>query len=256
MKIDVVGVGAAYEALGVNASLLLEEDGYQCLIDCGPTVPPALWRRGLDPEAISALYFTHCHPDHCLGLTTLINHWQHCQRKTPLLIVAQRAQWARLQNLSYFGHWPDDDPGFSIQWVDSTELDALGPWRMATATSRHSVPNRSLWLRGAQGSLFYSGDGRPSRHNKSLLASADIVFQECEVSQSLSRLAHHGDWPLCQELERKNGSLLCPYHIGTEHQALIRQAAAAIKDIYVPREGDCLRLKGGRWQIEERESQP
>lgn len=254
MKIDVIGAGAAYEPRGVNASLLVEEDGYQLLIDCGPTVPPALWRRDLDVEAIAALYFTHCHPDHCLGLTTLINHWQHSKRKQPLMIVAQRAQWARLQNLCYFGHWPDDDPGFSIQWVDSAELDALGPWRLCSATSRHSVPNRSLWLRGAQGSLFYSGDGRPSRHNKELLASADIVFQECEVSQALSRLAYHGDWPMCLELERKTGSLLCPYHIGPDHQQRVRREAAGMEDVFVPREGDILRLSKGRWQIDQQEN--
>jgi len=249
MDIDIIGVGAAYEANGVNASILVTEADYRLLVDCGPSVPPALWRRSLPADAIDAIYITHTHPDHCLGLTTLINHWQHQKRKQPLTIVAQRPQWSRLQYLTLFGHQPDPEPGFHIEWLDADSLRHLGPWQMAAAPSRHSVSNRSLWLKSLHGSLFYSGDGRPTRRNREWLAAADVVFQECQSATPLPRLANHGDWPDTLEQTRKPGSLLCPYHIATGDRPTIKRLAAEQNNVVVPEDGDRLWLRDGQWQL-------
>lgn len=253
MDIEVVGVGAAYEPYGANASVIVKESGYQLLVDCGPMVPPALWRRALEPNDIDAIYFTHCHPDHCLGLTTLINYWQHKKRSKELVIYAQRAQWARLKDLTFFGHWPDEFSCFRIQWQDSTLVETMGPWRARVALSHHSVTNLSLCLHGQQGLLFYSGDGRPSRHNRALLAEADVVFQECLFSEALSRWAYHGDWPDCLALARKAGSLLCPYHIDHHHQAEVRRLAGHHEDIFVPSDGSKIFLRKGQWEVSSAE---
>ncbi|WP_127557289.1 MBL fold metallo-hydrolase [Saccharospirillum alexandrii] len=248
MNITVIGAGSAYEPYGVNASILVQESEFTLLVDCGPTVPPALWRHDIGIEQIDALYFTHCHPDHCLGLTTLINFWQHSKRRKPVLIYAQRDQWARLQQLASFGLWPSNQCSFDILWQESLGLTSLGPWQCQTAVSRHPVRNLSLWLRSRHGTLFYSGDGRPTRYNQPWLESADVVFQECQSSLALPPRSNHGDWPLCQQLSRKAGSLLCPYHIGPEHQPAIREAAASFADIRVPVAGDRITLQQGHWR--------
>lgn len=250
MEIDVIGVGAAYEPVGVNSSLLVKESDYQLLIDCGPTVPPALWRRDIGINEIDAIYFTHCHPDHCLGLTTLINYWQSKKRNKNLVIFAQPQQWKQLQALVAFGIWPDDASVFQIHWQDSTQVETLGPWQTQVAPSNHSVTNLSLNLRSSHGLLFYSGDGRPSPETLALLADADIIFQECQSSVALAPTAHHGDLPDCLALERKPTSLLCPYHIGHEHLFSVVDKTQALLDVVVPRDGTTIKLHNGEWTFE------
>jgi ribonuclease BN (tRNA processing enzyme) len=62
------------------------------LIDCGPTIPRALWQRGGDINDIDVIYFTHVHPDHCVGLTALLNYWKSFSRQKPLVIYCQPQQ--------------------------------------------------------------------------------------------------------------------------------------------------------------------
>ena len=68
MKIDVLGCGSAFSCTQNTSALrVIDADNKQWLIDCGPTVPRALWQRGGEVNDIDAIYFTHVHPDHCTG---------------------------------------------------------------------------------------------------------------------------------------------------------------------------------------------
>lgn len=72
MKIDVLGCGSAFSLQqNTSAIRIIDAENRQWLIDCGPTIPRALWQRGLDVNDIDAIYFSHVHPDHCTGLTAL-----------------------------------------------------------------------------------------------------------------------------------------------------------------------------------------
>ena len=69
MKIDVLGCGSAFSCTQNTSALrVIDADNKQWLIDCGPTVPRALWQRGGGVDDIGAIYFTHDHPDHGRGL--------------------------------------------------------------------------------------------------------------------------------------------------------------------------------------------
>ena len=71
MKISFVGTGAAdydwsrYGEPGIAGSTATLIDG-RLLIDCGPTVPAALERFGLDKSQITDIVITHNHDDHFL----------------------------------------------------------------------------------------------------------------------------------------------------------------------------------------------
>nr|MDK7876619.1 MBL fold metallo-hydrolase [Streptococcus agalactiae] len=90
MKIDVLGCGSAFSCTQNTSALrVIDADNKQWLIDCGPTVPRALWQRGGEVNDIDAIYFTHVHPDHCTGLTALLNHWKSYSRQKPVIIYCQ-----------------------------------------------------------------------------------------------------------------------------------------------------------------------
>lgn len=208
---EVIGCGDAYDSRHTNASLLIQEKNYQLLIDCGPTVPAALLGRNTDPEALDAVYLTHAHPDHCLGLTTLINWMDARQRQRPLTIIVQQAQESLLQPLISFACWPQKKIGFAVHCQDTESVTTLGEWRVTTPKTRHAVANRSLHISNCDNhQLFYSGDGQLSAAGEQLAAQSDWVFLECET---LCHHHSHGSWQDIARLPRKVGSEWRLYHI-------------------------------------------
>ncbi|WP_432454394.1 MBL fold metallo-hydrolase [Agarivorans sp. QJM3NY_29] len=226
-QLEVLGIGNAYDGERTSASLLLEENDFRLLLDCGPTVPAAIFHRNMDPDAIDAIYITHTHPDHCLGLSCLLNWMDAKKRKRPLLLIAQAEQWPVLEPLLAFSHWPEPTLGFVIERQNSESLLAIGPWQIETSVTRHAVANLSLQLRTSWGHrLFYSGDGSLSHKGQQLAAQSNWVFLECET---LSPHPSHGCWLDIQKLTHKPGSQWRLYHIDPQYRpqlsALVRHIA-------------------------------
>ena len=210
MQIDLIGCGDAYDGARTNAALLVREAGFSLLIDCGPTVPAALFRRQLAHEALDALYLTHNHPDHILGVTTLLNWMASQRRHRPLTLICQPAQRARLQQLVEHAHWPEPSLPFALHWCLVEHELTLGPWQWRFYPTHHAVANHSVALTGSSGRLFYSGDGVLSAAGAAAAAQADMLFLECEY---LAKHPSHGSWHDCQKLMRKADSLGVLYHL-------------------------------------------
>jgi len=224
--VEVIGCGNAYDGDQVNASLLVSEPGYQLLIDCGPTVPAALFRRQMAPNSLDAIYLTHIHPDHCLGLTSLLNWMDAKGRTKPLLIITQQDQWQPLAPLIRFAHLPQPNLGFELHWQRSETLQQLASWQVRTPATRHAVANLSLHLTSPSGwQLFYSGDGQLTEEGQQLASQSDWVFIECET---LMPHPSHGCWQQIAAMPRKVGSQWRLYHI----DAALRAPLAAELSIY------------------------
>lgn len=210
MQLELIGSGDAYDGSRTNAALLVSAAHFTLLIDCGPTVPAALFRRGGKAEELDAIYLTHNHPDHVLGLTTLLNWMASQGRRKPLQLLCQLEQRARLLQLVAHAHWPEPELPFALHWRHADAALPLGPWQADFYPTHHAVPNHSLLLTGAGGRLFYSGDGALSVEGEAAAASADLLFLECEY---LAPHPSHGSWHACQQLARKPGSLAVLYHL-------------------------------------------
>lgn len=237
-QLEVIGCGNAYDGEHTNASVLVTEGGYQLLIDCGPTVPAALFAQGRDPHGIDAVYLTHAHPDHCLGLTALLNWMAANGRRRPLALIAQHAQWRVIAPLIDYAFWPQATGGFPLVQQDSETVASLGPWALQTSLTRHAVPNRSLHVTTAGGhQLFYSGDGLLSPAGEWLAAQSDWVFLECEV---LDHHPSHGSWQAIAPVARKPGSQWRLYHISPHCRPELRARTAGIAGLALAQEGETL----------------
>jgi ribonuclease BN (tRNA processing enzyme) len=87
MKIKFIGTGSGQTSLKrFHSSFLIQSDEYSLLVDTGDGTSKALLRGGVDFNSISALIYTHMHPDHSAGLPSLIVQFKMMKRKKELFI--------------------------------------------------------------------------------------------------------------------------------------------------------------------------
>jgi ribonuclease BN (tRNA processing enzyme) len=67
------GAGAGYDHDRGGASVMLENDGGVILLDCGPGVMRRVYQSGVNIGDINAVFITHLHFDHAVGLPELFN---------------------------------------------------------------------------------------------------------------------------------------------------------------------------------------
>lgn len=239
MKIDVLGCGSAFSReQNTSALRIIDEANRQWLIDCGPTIPRALWQRGGDANDIDAVYFTHVHPDHCSGLTALLNYWHSFSRHKALIIYSQPQQRPVLRQLAALATWPQTTLCFDLDWRDTADAWTWHDWHIQTAETRHELTNRAIRITQGQQTLFYSGDGRPTPESVALMEGADLAFQECASLTALSSEASHGDFPSCLALfQQLNLPALGLYHC---HDAILddlKRACQPWSGLFVSHDG-------------------
>ncbi|WP_068717325.1 MBL fold metallo-hydrolase [Vibrio tritonius] len=243
MKIDVIGCGSALST-DLNTSAIMVSDQTQCwLIDCGPTIPRALWQRNLDINQIKVIYFTHIHPDHCAGLPALLGQWNTFKRSAPLTIYCQKPQQASLEQLVGLASWPDKAWSFTITWGTIEDQFQHENWQLESAATQHEVPNRALLIDTGKQRLFYSGDGRPTHQSIALMHKAEIIFQECACYDALPSDASHGDYQQSVALYRILGNKsMYLYHCWDEYRPMIQRAADKESHLHVSDDGLVLEI--------------
>ncbi|MBA7843896.1 ribonuclease Z [Klebsiella sp. RHBSTW-00484] len=239
MKIDVLGCGSAFSSeQNTSALRVIDAQNRQWLIDCGPTIPRALWRRGGDINEIDVIYFTHVHPDHCTGLTALLNYWKSFSRQKPLIIYSQPQQRPVLMQLAALANWPQTTLCFAIDWRDSAEAWTWHDWHIQTAQTQHELTNRAIRITFGGQTLFYSGDGRPTPDSIALMAGADLVFQECASLTALADDASHGDFPSCLALfQQLNLRTMGLYHCYDAILPALKFACLPWEGLFVSHDG-------------------
>lgn len=142
-SITILGSSSAKPTVGRHPSgqtLNLHEQYY--LIDAGEGVQQQLFRYGINPLKLRAIFLSHLHGDHCFGVFPLLSTLNLYGRKTPLEIFAP-APFGEI--LEYHCRYFDTDLGYEVRWheVDTTAHSLLYENRTLEVWSvplRHRVP--------------------------------------------------------------------------------------------------------------------
>lgn len=245
LRIDVLGVGEAFDPNFENSSVVVSAGDFRLLIDCGATAAGRLMAKFPDPDAIDAIYFTHMHPDHVFGLVPVMLNWRDDGRSKPLRILCSpqlRTHLEKLMELGFTGlgsAWP-----FTIIWHSIAETNSIGPFECRFARSDHSVQNHAILLRYADKGFAYSGDGNVTAETAALFTGADLVFQETYLIKHDPQHAAHCDLETVLKLASDMpGARFWLYHIKRNVRAEMAQMLRGNEQVRIAAPGEVIEIR-------------
>lgn len=229
MRVTYLGVGEAFDSELANTSLLVETARSTILLDCGYSVPQQFWKHVQDPEKLDAVYLTHQHADHYLGIPALLVRFFEDGRKKPLVVCGHPALAEAASGLLDLA-FPKLRKRFAyaVKFVGFTDSLALGDATLRIAQAEHPVPNCAVRVEASGKALCYSGDGIPTPATEKLFAGADLLCHEAYLRDE--EKYGHGSMRAVKALAAKLGLRQVDLvHISRRVRRQVKENAAFVK---------------------------
>ena len=143
IKVTVLGRASAKPTVTSHPSAQIVNVNEQYyLVDAGEGTQQQMFRRGINPLKLKAVFISHLHGDHVFGLFPMISTLGLYGRKTPLKVFAPRPFGEILEfHLKHF----DDKLPYEVEWVevDTTKHCCIFENRTLEVWSiplRHKIP--------------------------------------------------------------------------------------------------------------------
>ena len=195
MNIIILGSGTAVPSLERNSSgVLIQEEGYNALVDFGYGTLKQLLHLGITYHDIDRVFFTHNHPDHICDLVPFLfgTRYHLSARKKALEIVAGPGFQQFFDKLmSAYKHWlvPSE---YQIQ---ITEIDEgskkFGCHQVSFKKVQHIEMSRGYRFENRAGkSVALSGDTDYCQGMIELGRGADLMILECAMPEENKITGH------------------------------------------------------------------
>jgi ribonuclease BN (tRNA processing enzyme) len=189
LELSFLGSGNAFAPDGRYWSSFLLNGRY--LLDAPPTLLPHLKRLGVPPADIRAVFISHFHGDHFLGLPFLLLEYLHMTpRQEDLYIVGppgvekmiEAAAEMAFPNLSHA------DAGYQRCYLEAETdrqqtVDAISFQAFPMKHSGGKLVSFGYRLRLAEKVLAYTGDTEVCEEIFALAEGADVLVLDCNYSQ-------------------------------------------------------------------------
>lgn len=175
------------------------------LFDCGRNAVTQLFRVGVSPAEVSALFITHGHFDHNLSLVEFLFSSWLSGRTEPVSVYGPKGTRAYVQALVgpegfYAGDIAsrtDSSVGMNPEGIRVRARDVslsgvvyeCPEWKVTAAAVPHSrfFDSWAYRLDSEAGSVVYSGDTPPSEEVIRLAKGADLLIHECTGTAAIIR---------------------------------------------------------------------
>jgi ribonuclease Z len=254
IEVVFLGVGEAFDEALPNTSILIRfypgNSQVTVLLDCGFTAPPRFWKEEPEPDSLDAIWISHLHGDHALGLPPLlVRAWEEGRRK-PLLILGQKGIGSftrQAVDLAYPGFY--EKLAFPIRFAEiepGGNVELLG-LTFSTAETSHSQRNLALRIDAEAQSIYYSGDGKPTPESTLLAQGCHLIIHEAFHMET--ELPAHGTVTGSVDMAKRSGtSNLALVHIQRKARAQVIENLERLRDLagsvrlMVPEPGDRITL--------------
>lgn len=143
-------------------------------------------RVGVDPGAIEAIFLTHFHGDHILGLPPFMLHRAFIAPGRPLVIVGQSGveeHLERLFELCWHSEWPRFRQLAGYTYDEGRESGVAAGVPYSTVALKHGgTPCRGYRLALEGRTVVYAGDTQMTPELERLVEGAEIVITEATAS--------------------------------------------------------------------------
>lgn len=244
MKIVFLGTGEAFDEEFLNNSSLVQFKKTNLLLDCGLTTPFQLWKYNEDQNLLDAVFISHCHADHYLGLPSLLVRMWEEKRTRPLSIICLKGNKKKIRNLMELAY-----KGFAKRFLfeiifievkpkESVIFNDLG---LTFAKTEHSLDNLAVRVENESKALCYSGDGAFNQKTENLCLNSDFAILEAYLYDQ-KVLGHGNVTGVIKMAERNNIKAVALTHINRE---LRRKGFPALSEkvkILIPKPFDELEI--------------
>ena len=155
MKITIIGHWGAYpEADSATSSLLVEQDNFSLLVECGSGVLAQV-QQYISLEQLDAVFLSHYHHDHVADLgvlqyAMLIQH-QLGKRQVSLPIYAHQEDQQKFESLTY-------EEYTQSRAIQAGKAETIGTWQASFCPTVHPAYCLALKLDNGRQSMVYTAD--------------------------------------------------------------------------------------------------
>ncbi|MGQ9571833.1 MAG: MBL fold metallo-hydrolase [Dehalococcoidia bacterium] len=207
LELCFLGSGNAFTPSGRYWSSFLVNGLY--LFEAPPTLLPHLKRLGVHPAAIRAIFISHFHGDHFLGLPFLLLEYLHLTpRREDLHIVGPPGIEEMIEGLAEmaFPHLSHTDAGYRRRYLEvetdrQQTVDDLWFQAFPMKHANDHLASFGYRLRLADKVLAYTGDAEVSDELFALAEGADVLVLDCNYSES--RGLHHVSFAEVPEIRKR-----------------------------------------------------
>lgn len=198
MRITFLGTGSGSTTpRRAGTSILVQEGADGILLDCGPRSFDRMVDLGISPAVVDGVLISHLHPDHTLGLPTLIQGMSFPHGKLPFVqgprgtvdFVARATAVASAVTAMPRKHW-GEPLRVESEEVQGEDRRTVGGFDVHSVVVPH-VPNLLCLARRLERggrALVFSGDTSPVPATMVPLAEgANVLIHECWSQAGMDR---------------------------------------------------------------------
>ena len=203
MKLAFLGTGAAFSLERYNGAVVV--DG-RLLLDAGAPLLPHMHRLGIDPGGIEAVFVTHVHGDHILGLPPFLLHRTFHPSGAPLTLVGPPGAEEALERLfviAWGDEWPKYREAAQLGYQVAAAAGEVAGVRYESVKLEHGgMDCRGYRLHLDGRVLAYAGDTTAGAPLDQLVRGADVAITEATAPDGSDGV--HTTWAEAAELSRRH----------------------------------------------------
>lgn len=227
MKIKFIGTGSGKASLiRYHSSILFNSQNYNLLVDSGDGISRALLNQKISYNSINSILFSHFHPDHYSGFTSLIVQMKMNLRKTSLDIIAHKSDLEFIKELLYRSYVFEEKLPFKINYkklINKKHFRINNEFGF-TAIQNNHLSNKKHWDKNSKLS-FSSSSFLFHYKNTNILLTSDVgdsrdlyLFKNQKIDLMISEITHIDEVELLEAFKLLKPQKLYITHLSDEDE--------------------------------------